>query len=119
MNGEPKKSAALEALEKVKKTEEKARAIVQEAREKLSPEIIKEASEEAENIKMKALARVKKEAEAHKKAILDQAAEEAEKIKAEAEEETAELRRRAVAQMAEAIKETSLKVKEFLKGRPV
>jgi vacuolar-type H+-ATPase subunit H len=94
MNGEPRKSAALEALEKIKEAEEKARAIVQEAREKLSPEIIKEASEEAEGIKMRALVRAKEEAEAYKTAIVEKAVEEAEKIRAEAEGEAAELQRR-------------------------
>ncbi len=119
MNGEPKKSAALEALEKIKEAEEQARAIVLEAREKLSAEITKEASEEAERTKKRDLARAKEEAEAHKKAILEKATDEAEKIRAETEKETAELRRRASALMAEAIKKTSLKVEEFLEGRPV
>ncbi len=119
MNGEPRRTAALEALQKVKEAEEQAMTIIQEAREKLSPGIIKKASEEAERIKMRGLARAKEEAEAHKKAILEKAAEEAEKIKAEGEEEAAEIRRRAAERLDEAVKTTSLKVKEFLQGRPV
>lgn len=119
MNGEPRKSAALEALEKIKEAEEKARAIVQEAREKLTPEIIEEASEEAERIKTRVLARAKEEAEVYKRTIVEKAVEEAEKIRAEAEGEAAELRRRAAALKAEAVKKISLKVKEFLEGRPV
>ncbi|MDH7512118.1 MAG: hypothetical protein QHH14_04110 [Clostridiales bacterium] len=119
MNGEPRKSAAIEALAKIKEAEEQARAIVREAREKLSVEIIKGATGEAEEIKITTLARAKEEAETHKKVILEKAVEEAEKIKAEAEKETAEMRRRASALMAEVVKKMSLKVKEFLEGRPV
>jgi vacuolar-type H+-ATPase subunit H len=119
MNGEPKKTAALEALQKVKEAEERALTIIQEAREKLTQEIIRKASEEAEKIKMRALARAKEEAEAYRKTILEKAADEAKAIRAEAEEEAAGIRRRAAELLDEAVKKTSLKVKEFLQGRSV
>ncbi len=119
MNGEPRKSAAIEALAKIKEAEERAQAIVREAREILSVEIIKEATREAEEIKITTLARAKEDAETHKNVILEKAVEEAGKIRAEARKETAEMRRRASERMAEAVKKTSLKVKEFLERRPV
>lgn len=75
MNGDPKKSLALEALDRVREAEEKAKAIVREAREKTAVQIAREAAEE---IKQRSLAEAKEEADAWKKAILARAHGEAE-----------------------------------------
>jgi vacuolar-type H+-ATPase subunit H len=119
MNGDPQKSTALEALRKVKEAEERARAIIREAQEKISAQIIKDASEEAEKIKQAQFAQAKEAAEAKKKSVLDEAIKEAEKIRSEAEGEASALRQKAVAFMAEAVKKVTRRIKEFLEGGSV
>jgi vacuolar-type H+-ATPase subunit H len=116
MNGAPKKSAALQALEKVKDAEARARRIVREAQEKISAQIIKDASEESERIKQDHLVRVKEAAEAKKKAVLAAALKEAEKIGIRAETEAAALRQKAAASKAEAVKKVTRRIKELLEG---
>ncbi|MFZ2054974.1 MAG: hypothetical protein WAU81_12375 [Candidatus Aminicenantales bacterium] len=118
-NGEPKKSPALEALDRVREAEDRAKAIVREAREKIATQIAKEAAEAAEKIKQKALAEARKEADARKKAILERAHQEAEAIRAEAEAELATLRRQAGAAFDKAVIKAALKIREFLGGGTV
>jgi vacuolar-type H+-ATPase subunit H len=116
MNGDPKKSAALLALEKVKDAEARARRIVQEAQEITSAQMIKDASEESERVKQNQLVMARKAAEARKKAILAAALKEAEKIRIEAEKETAALRQKAAASKAEAVKKMTRRIRELLEG---
>lgn len=119
MNGDPKKSAALEALRKVKEAEERARTIIREAQEKVSVRILKDTSEEAEKIKQDHFARAKNAAEAKKKVVIDEALKEAEKTRSEAEAEAAAIRQKAAASMAEAVKKVTRRIKEFLEGGSV
>lgn len=116
MNDDPKKSAALDALRRVKEAEERARNIIREAQEKVSARILKDASEEAEKIKQAQFIRTKEAAEALNKAAVDEAIKEAEKIRAEAEREAAALRQKAAASMAEAVKKVTRRIKEILEG---
>jgi vacuolar-type H+-ATPase subunit H len=116
MNADPKKSPALEALDRVREAEERAKAIVREAREKTVGQIAKEAAEAAEEIKQKSLAEAKKEADARKKAILERAHKEAESIRAESEAELTALRSRAGSAFEEAVKKAGQKIREFLGG---
>ncbi|MGB7296455.1 MAG: hypothetical protein WBC70_12780 [Candidatus Aminicenantales bacterium] len=115
-NGDPKKSPALEALERIRKAEERAKAIVQEAREKTAVQIVKEAMETAERIRARALAGAKETADAREKAILERAHQEAETIRAEADAELAILRRQAGAAFDKAVKKAGLKIREILGG---
>jgi len=119
MNGDPTQSAALEALKKVKEAEERARAIIREAQEKVSARIIEDAAEEVERIKQDHFARAKDAAGAKKKDVLDQALKEAEKIRAEAEAESAALRQKAAASMGEAVKKVTQRIKDLLDGGSV
>jgi vacuolar-type H+-ATPase subunit H len=114
MNGAPKKSPALEALDRVREAEERAKAIIREAQEKIAVQIAKEAAEAAEEIKQKSLAEAQKEAAARKKATLERAHREAEAIRAETEAELATLRRQAGAAFEEAVKKAGLKIRGFL-----
>jgi vacuolar-type H+-ATPase subunit H len=116
MNGDPKKSPALEALDRVREAEERAKKIIREAREKISVQIAKEAAEAAEEIKRKSLAEAKKEADARKKAILERAHQEAEAIRAESEAELSALRRQAGSAFEEAVKKAGQRIREFLGG---
>jgi vacuolar-type H+-ATPase subunit H len=114
MNGCPTKSPALEALDKVREAEERAKAIILEARERASVRIIKEAEEAAETAKQKALTKAKAEADARRKAVLDEARRGAEEIRAGTEAELENLRRRAGASLDEAVGQISSKVREAL-----
>ena len=119
MNGDAKKSPALEALDRVREAEERAKAIIREAREKTAVQIVEEAAEAAEEIKQRSLAEAKKEADDRKKAILERAHQEAEAIRAETEAELATLRRQAGAVLEEAVKKVGLKIRKFLGGGSV
>jgi len=114
MNGDPKKSQALEALGKVREAEERARAIVLEARDTTAVQIAKEAAGAAERVKQQAFARVKVEAEARKRAALEAAQKGADAVRAETRAELENLRRRAEASLDEAVRTISLKIKETL-----
>jgi vacuolar-type H+-ATPase subunit H len=118
-NGDPKQSPALEALERIRKAEERAKAIVQEAREKLAVQITKKAAEAAEELKQRYLAEAKKEADARKRVILERAHKEAEAIRTESEAELAALRRQGGAAFEEAVKKAGQKIREFLGGGSV
>ena len=115
MNDNPKKSPALEALDRVRQAEERARAIVLEAREKTAVQIAKEAAEAADEIKTRALVEARKKAEDRKKAILGNAHREAEAVRAETEEALASLRRRAHTGIEGAATKVALRIREFLK----
>lgn len=115
MSGGPERSQALEAIEKIKAAEERARAIVREAQDKIAAEILSLAAEEAKRIKEQVLARAKAEAEQEKAAILDEARKEAEGISLRARLEIEALKRRADDAMEEAITQIALKIKEILK----
>ena len=116
MNGDPMKSLALEALGKVREAEERAKAIIREAQEKITVQIVREAAEAAEKIKQRSLAEAKEEADARKKAILERAHKEAGAIRAETQAELEALRRLAGAALEEAVKKAGLKIREFLRG---
>jgi vacuolar-type H+-ATPase subunit H len=119
MNGDPKKSPALEALGRVREAEERAKAVVREAQERTAAQIAKEAAEAAEAIKQKSLAEAQKEAAARKKATLDRAYREAEAIRAQTEADLATLRRQAGTAFEEAVKKAGRKIREFLGGESV
>jgi V/A-type H+-transporting ATPase subunit G/H len=116
MSGEPPKSAALEALTKVKKAEEEASRIIEEARDKTSVRIIKEATQAGEKIGQDLLARAKETAAAREKSILAEAEKEAVGIRAEGEAEISLLRQKAASSMSEAVEKISRKVKKYLAG---
>jgi vacuolar-type H+-ATPase subunit H len=119
MNGEPIKSPALEAISKIKEAEDRAKAIILEAREKTAVQIIKDAAAEAEKTRNELLARAGREAEAQAKQAVEQAHREAEAIRAETEAETADLRRRAESSFPDAVKRITTRIKDILAGGSV
>lgn len=116
MSGEPPKSAAVEALTKVKKAEEEARRIIEEARDKTSVRIIKEVTQAGEKIGQDFLAQAKETAATREKSILAEAEKEAAGIRAEAEAEISLLRQKAASSMNDAIEKISRKVTKYLAG---
>lgn len=116
MKDEIKKSKAFEALQEIKKAEEKARRMIRVAREKKSSRIVQEAYDEAKEIKETTLNRARKEADKRQKAIIQEAFQEAERIKKEAEEERKVLRSRTERLIQGAVKKVTAGIKDLLEG---
>ena len=117
MKGDPKKSPALEALDRVREAEQRAKATIRDAREKTAVQIAKEAADAAEEIKQKSLEEAKKEAEARKKGIIERAQKEAEVIRKESETELSAMRRQAGSSFEGAVKKARQMIREFLGGK--
>jgi vacuolar-type H+-ATPase subunit H len=105
------------ALKKVKETEEKARLMIEETRQKTSPEIIRKAAEEAENLRKKIVAEAKVEAEKLKKDIIEKAEAEALSIKEQAEVEKQQLLKKAEENFDRAVEKTAAKLLTIIKNR--
>ncbi len=114
MNEEIKKKDALDALQRIKEAEEKARKIVQEAREKTVVKIIQDAYDEAEKIKDRHLNRARKKAEERRSAIIQQAAKEAGEIREKAEQEGVSLKKKAEKAMPGAVSQISDRIKHLI-----
>lgn len=82
-----KELTALEAIQKVKEAEARAKSILEETRSKEIPEIMAKAAEEAKAVAEEILAGAKEEAEKRKQMIIAQAKKQAEEIRKETREE--------------------------------
>jgi len=116
MSGKTKKTEAQIALQKIKEAEEKAKSIIQDAREKHAPRVIQDAFDEAKAIKGSALTKARAEAEKKKKAIIQKATKEAEKIKLETEKEAASLSKSAEKAVSKAVEKAAQKIDQFIEG---
>ncbi len=105
---------AFEALQKIKRAEDKAKDIIQEAREKTSLQIVQDAYEEAEKIKMQILKEAKEKAARKKKEIIERAEKEQKKIQKETDQEISELHRNTRSLMPKAVEKIGKKVEQFL-----
>lgn len=82
-----KELTALEAIQKVKEAEARAKDIIEETRSKEIPEIMAKAIEEAEAVVKEILARAKEEAEKRKQTIVAEARKQAAEIRKETQRE--------------------------------
>ncbi|MCX7973516.1 MAG: hypothetical protein N3B16_03350 [Candidatus Aminicenantes bacterium] len=82
-----KELTALEAIQKIKETEARAKALLELVQTKEIPQIIAEASEKAKAMSEQILAQAKEEAERRKQAILIQARKQVEAIEKETQQE--------------------------------
>jgi vacuolar-type H+-ATPase subunit H len=114
MNNGERDNSAVDALESIKKTEDKAKKIVKEAREKLAAELVQKAFIEAEAMKKDLIAGAKRKAEMKKKAIVSRAKKEAEKITEDAKEQEAALLREAQKNKPKAVDKVAIRIKEIL-----
>lgn len=110
------KSEAFIALQKIKEAEEKARKIIEDARENKASQIVQDAYEEGRKIKEDLLAKTREEAEKKKKVIIKKAATEAEKIRKKAEAEAEEMSQRIESLMPEAVAKIRVEIRRFLEG---
>ena len=81
MTEKKKTNDALDALQRIREAEEKARKIVQDARETKAAKIIQDADDEAKKIKERHLNQARQKAEQRKSAIVQRAAKEAGEIR--------------------------------------
>lgn len=102
----------LDALQKIKQAEEKARKKIAEAQEQEAVKIVQAAQEKSETIKQGYIAEAKKKAEKEKLAILQKAEAEAGTIETDTEKLIASLRDKAKPKMSEAVE---LVIKEIEK----
>jgi vacuolar-type H+-ATPase subunit H len=114
MNEEIKAKEALDALQRIKEAEEKARKIVQEAREKKAVKIIQDAYDEAEKIKDRHLKRARKKAEERRGALIQQAAKKAGEIREKAEQEGVSLKKKAEKAMPGAVSQISDRIRHLI-----
>lgn len=108
---------AWQALRRVREAEEKARQMVEEARQKSFPEIIKRAGEEAEEIKRKILTESRNQAESIRRDIIQKAESQALAIKNQTETEKQALLNQVETNFDEAVRKTVEKLKELLNSR--
>ncbi len=90
-----KETTAVEALEKIKEAEARAKAIVEETRTQTIPAILEAAREEARKTAEAIIRQAKEMAERRKQAIIDRAKEEAAAIRQETEKELGAIDKRA------------------------
>jgi vacuolar-type H+-ATPase subunit H len=107
---------ARSALQRIKEAEEKARAIIEEARVKTAAEILRKGYQEAAALKEAVIAAARNDAENKKSEIIAAARKEALGIKQETEEEKAGIRRKAGETLPAAVEEAALKMKILLEG---
>jgi len=105
---------AFDAIEKIKKAEEKAQEIIREAREKTASQIVQDAHEDAEKIKTQFLTEAKNKADGIKKEIIDRAKIERKRIEKESEEEISHLQQKTLSRMSDAVEKTRKIVEESL-----
>lgn len=110
-----KELTALEALERIKEAEAKAKEILEAVQTKDIPMIMAQASEKAKAIKEQILAQAKEEAGKRKEAILAQAKQEVETIKRETEREIDKIEKIAQEKLALLWPSISQKIIEAIK----
>ena len=116
MSVEKKKSDVLTAVEKIKEVEEKARGIIQDAREKLAEKIIQDAYDEEKKIKKKNSNEARGRAYEKKTAIIQKASREAGEIRTKSEEDVAHISQKAEAAMSKTVEKIAERIKHFLEG---
>ncbi|MGB9893537.1 MAG: hypothetical protein ACPLRA_03925 [Candidatus Saccharicenans sp.] len=108
---------ASKAIQKVKEAEEKARLMVDEARTKGSPEIIRKGTEESEELRKRIVAEARKQAESLKKEIIARAQAEAQAINQQTEVEKLEIMKKAEVNFNQAVEKTALKLLKIIESR--
>jgi vacuolar-type H+-ATPase subunit H len=115
MDKETHDKEAFRALQRIKEAEEKAQRILQEAREKISSQILQDAYGEAVIIREKYMKEAREEAEKRKKELIEKAQKEMERIKKKAEEDAFLLSQRAEALITKAVERIRERLREYLK----
>lgn len=105
------------ALQKIKEAEENSRLMIDQARQKTSPGILRKATEEAEEMKKKIISETKAEAEKKKKDIVAEAEAEARRIREEAEAEKQKILKITDENFSQAVERTAAKLSTLIKQR--
>lgn len=107
---------AMSALDRIRRAEEEAAAIVRNAREKEGPLLVQAAQESARTSREEILERVRKDADTLKRSAIVEAAKQAEAIRAETARDKARMREGAASRMAAAVKEAERRLAALLEG---
>ena len=119
MSNEGTPKAPLDALQKIKDAEEKAKALVQNAREAEAVNVMQAAQEEARILIQNLLEEARASASQNRQKIVDAAKGEAEKINQDSAEAANALREKAFPLMEKAVKKTALRIHEHLLQRKI
>ena len=112
MDKQQSKIETLEALQSIKQTEQDARRIILDARERATSEISRRAHEEAKRIREDLLNEATRRALEKKNSLISKAEKEAESIRREASEEALAIRRKADAVIPGVVDELAVKIKK-------
>lgn len=115
----PAQDEAWQALQLVREAEERARQMVEEARMRTAPDLLRRAAEEAEEARKRILAEARKQAEQLKKEIVDRARAEAGTISQQAEAEKAMILKAAENNFEQAVNRAVSRLLELVKSRKV
>jgi vacuolar-type H+-ATPase subunit H len=107
------------ALDRIRKAEEEAAAIVRDAREKEGPSLIQAAQESARKARGELLEGARKDADALKRSAVAEAVKQAEGIRAETEREKVRIRDQAAPRMSAAAEEAERRLAAVLEGGSV
>jgi vacuolar-type H+-ATPase subunit H len=110
---------AIAALDRIRKAEGEAAAIVRDAREKEGPQLIQAAQESARKTRDELLERARKDAAALELSAVAEAVKQAEGIRAETEREKARMRDQAASRMAAAVEEAERRLAAVFEGGSV
>lgn len=106
-----------QALQQVKVAEERARQMVEEARSRTAPGLLKQAADEADEIKKRILAEARLQAEKLKREIIEQARTEAGVISQQTEAEKIAVLKTAEASFERAVEKTAARLLEIIESR--
>ena len=115
MNQDEMKMGALSALDKIKKSEEKARNLLKEAKEQTGIQIIQDAQEEAKQIKEQLMEEARTKAKSIRQDVIKKAEKDASLIREQTQKETENLRKTSKSFLPEAEKKVSKEIQDFLK----
>lgn len=117
MSADDPQKVPLEALQKIKDEEEKARSLILAARDTEAVEIVQAAQEEARTLVQKLLEEARLNAAEKRQEIVQAAEVEADEIRRSSEEEASALRENAVSLLEGAVAKTAHRIQEYLQER--
>lgn len=116
MNKTANQSRPFQALKEIKSAEDRARSVMQEAREKTSRKIIEDAHEDARKIRDSVLAEARKKAENKRNEIIHDAEKQAVETGQQAQSEMSSLKKKIQAHRQTAVKKTAETIRKRFSG---
>lgn len=108
-----------QALQQVREAEERARRMMEEARTRTAPDLLRKAAEEAEEARKRILTEARKQAEQLKKEMVEKARAEARAINQQTETEKAAIIKTAENNFNQAVDKAASRLAELVESRKV